>query len=304
MEIRELRVIVAVAEEGSLSAAARRLQISQSAMSQTVSTLERQLGVELLVRSSAGVRPTDAGRVLLSEAQTILALHDRALLRVLAHTDVPRSWTLRIGVPLEFPPDVLSSVVRKFSAECPEVRVQPRHLSSTAQLEALRAGELEVGLTRERPAGRDLDAMLILRESQGVFLAADVAAERCGPDGVDLDALSGLEWVGFPRQDSPAWYDEVVSVLRSHGLAPGQVRTGGLAPIAEVKLAAVSTGKAFAWAPPAWSHAVPEGISRCDLLGHPLVRRTWAVWPAGSHDRALARFIAFLPDPDSLCRAA
>ncbi|MDH6435985.1 DNA-binding transcriptional LysR family regulator [Streptomyces sp. SAI-144] len=60
MELRELRAFVAVAEEGGLSAAARRLHMSQPALSQTISGLERQLGVKLLVRGSTGVRATDA----------------------------------------------------------------------------------------------------------------------------------------------------------------------------------------------------------------------------------------------------
>lgn len=69
MELRELRVFVAVAEEGGMSAAARRLHVSQSALSQTVTALERQLGVKLLVRSSSGVRTTEAGAMLLNEAR-------------------------------------------------------------------------------------------------------------------------------------------------------------------------------------------------------------------------------------------
>jgi DNA-binding transcriptional LysR family regulator len=69
MELRELTAFVAVAEEGGMSAASRRLHISQPALSQTVSGLERQLGVKLLERSSTGVQPTEAGAALLSEAR-------------------------------------------------------------------------------------------------------------------------------------------------------------------------------------------------------------------------------------------
>ena len=54
MEIRELRAFAAVAEEGSLSAAARRLHLSQSALSQTIQSLERQLGVQLLLAAICG----------------------------------------------------------------------------------------------------------------------------------------------------------------------------------------------------------------------------------------------------------
>ena len=61
MEFRELAAFVAIVEEGGLSAASRRLHVSQPALSQTVNNLERELAVKLLVRSSTGVRPTEAG---------------------------------------------------------------------------------------------------------------------------------------------------------------------------------------------------------------------------------------------------
>src|SRR5258708_9078571 len=79
MEMRELRAFTAVAEEGSVSAAARRLHLSQSALSQTVQSLERQLGVQLLRRSSTGVTATEAGRILLREARALIAHHDRVV---------------------------------------------------------------------------------------------------------------------------------------------------------------------------------------------------------------------------------
>jgi DNA-binding transcriptional LysR family regulator len=86
MELRELRAFVAVVEEGGLSAAARRLHGSEPALSQTVSGLERQLGVKLLVRGSAGVRATEAGTALLGEARAVLARHDQALRAMAQYT--------------------------------------------------------------------------------------------------------------------------------------------------------------------------------------------------------------------------
>ena len=99
MEIRELRAFVAVVEEGALSAAARRLHLSQSALSQTIAGLERQLGVELVTRSNTGVRPTDAGRTLLTEARAVLARHDQALATIARRSSAGGS--LRLGIPLE-----------------------------------------------------------------------------------------------------------------------------------------------------------------------------------------------------------
>lgn len=285
-----MRVFVAVAEEGSLSAAARRLHLSQPALSQAVGALERELGVELLVRSSTGVAATEAGMTLLSEARALLARHDQALAAVARHT-ATGGGVLRIGVPLELPPGLLTRPLAKLAAAFPATRVQARHLSTGAQLAALRSGELDVGLLREHPVGPDLDAVQVAAEQLGVLLSTDHAAKISGVDGVRLDALVGLDWVGFPRSGSPAWYDELTAILRSHGLDLGPTAPEGQELIAEVKLAAVSAGHAFALAPPDWSQPVPDTITWSPLVGHPLIRRTWAAWPADSRRRDLGHFI-------------
>lgn len=115
-----------------------------------------------------------------------------------------------------------------------------------------------------------------------------------GPQGIRLDALAGLEWIGFPRSGSPAWYDELTATLRSHGIAVGPTPPDGQTLIAEVKLAAVSAGRAFTLAPPDWSQPLPDTVTWLPLVGHPLVRRTWAVWDAGSHRRDLGHLLAAL----------
>jgi len=296
MELRELRGFVAVVEERGLSAAARRLHMSQPAVSQMVAALERQLGVPLLVRSSTGVKPTDAGRTLLAEARAVLARHDEAVATMARHL-ADGAEALRIGVPLELPTGLLTGPLAALADSHPSTRTQLRHLSTAAQLEALRAGELDLGLLRERPAGRQLDAVLVVEEPLGVLLAADHAPNVVGPGGVRLDALAGLDWIAFPRSGSPAWYDEIAAVMRSHGLDPEARAPEGQSLIAEVKLAAVSAGGAFAFAPPDWPVPLPGTVTWSPLVGSPLVRRTWAAWRADSHRRDLGRLIAALPSP-------
>lgn len=123
----ELRAFVAAVEEGGLSAAARRLHMSQPALSQTISGLERQLGVKLLVRNSTGVRATEAGTALLTEARAVLARHDQAL-RVMARYVGPGGGALRIGIPLELPAGLLDAALAELAEAHPDTRVQPRHL--------------------------------------------------------------------------------------------------------------------------------------------------------------------------------
>lgn len=308
MELRELHAFVTVVEEGGFSAAARRLHVGQPALSQTVSALERQLRVKLLVRSRTGVRATDAGAALLGEARAVLARHDQAL-RTTARFAGGGGGVLRIGIPLEFPSHLLNPALAELAQACPDTRVQARHLSTAEQLAELHAGELDMGLLRERPTGQEFDAILVHKERLGVLLAAQQAAELAGPEGTALDALTELEWVAFPRSDSPAWHDELTATLRSHGLDPRAQAPEGQRLIAEVKLAAVAAGRAFALAPPDWSQAIPEGVSWSPLVGHPLIRRTWAVWPvirrtwavwpADSRRQDLGRLIAAFEHPSS-----
>jgi DNA-binding transcriptional LysR family regulator len=293
MEIRELRAFVAVVEEGGLSAAARRLHVSQSALSQTVQSLERQLGVRLLLRDYTGARPTEAGRVLVDEARVLLDHHDRIAAMVTGSAS-PAGGLLRVGVPLEFPVDLLPAVFAELKAVHPEVKVQVRHATGTVQLAALRAGELEVALVRDRPADPQLDSVLAVEEAMGVILTTERSDELAEGNGVRLHRLAGMAWIDFARSDSPAWHDQVMATLRAHGITSTDSASDDNRPVTpEVKLAAVSS-RAFAFASPGWARPLPDGLVWHPLVGNPIVRRTWAVWNAESRQRELATLIAAL----------
>jgi DNA-binding transcriptional LysR family regulator len=296
MELRELSAFVAVVEEGGMSAASRRLHVSQSALSQTVSALERELGVTLLERTSTGVRPTEAGTTLLAEARAVLARYHQAV-RTMSSYGTEPSGVIRLGIPLELALDVLPAALAKFAAESPHTRVVPQHLSTAAQFAALRGDQLDVGLVRERAAGSEFDAMLVAQESLGVLLSSKLAARLAGSDGVHLDQVGGLHWVGFPRSASPAWYDELTGILRSHGVDIGRPAPDDQALIAAVKFAAVSGGQAFALAPENGLQPLPDNVTWSPLAGRPVVRRTWVVWPAESRRRDIARLIASFQAP-------
>ena len=109
----------------------------------------------------------------------------------------PGDGILKLGVPLELAPDVLPGTLAKFSAARSKTRVQPRHLSTAAQVAALRSGEIDVGLVRERPPGGDLDTMLVAKENLGVLLNTGVADGLLQRGGIGLDALDNMQWVGF-----------------------------------------------------------------------------------------------------------
>jgi DNA-binding transcriptional LysR family regulator len=298
MEIRELRAFVVVAEEGGLSAAARKLHVSQSALSQTVQSLERRLGVRLLVRNRSGSSTTDAGAALVREARGLIEHHDRAVAAVTAAAGTAGSRVtaglIRIGAPLELPPDRLPTALGQLTVVYPETRVTLVHSSSASQLDAVRAGELDVGLVRDRPGDPLIDAVLAVREAMGVILTHVRAEEIGDPSGVPLHRLAGLHWMGFARSDSPAWHDQVAATLRAHGIAVDDQPADGRPVTAEVKLAGIGTGKAFGLASPSWAQALHEGLVWYPLADDPIVRRTWAIWHAATRYRDIAALIDVL----------
>lgn len=289
LTLPRLEAFIAVVEEGTVSAAARRLHLSQPAVSQTVNTLERQLGVQLLLRSNTGVRTTAAGMTLLAEARAILMRHDQMVRTVTASADT--SGVIRFGIPEELPTGVLRAVAR-FAAEHPGMRVVPRYLPMTAQLNNLRRGSLDLALTREHPAGNEFDTMLLARENLGILLADDLAARLSAADGIHLNTLAGLLWIGFPRSGSPAWYDELAATLRSYGIDTGNQADGEKFVVPSVTLTALSAGQAFMFASPESGQPLPQTVVWRPLADYPVVRRTWAVWPAESRNRDVARLIA------------
>jgi hypothetical protein len=100
-----------------------------------------------------------------------------------------------------------------------------------------------------------------------VLLTAKQAAHLAGPEGTALDTLVGLQWVGFPPSGSPAWHDELTGILRYHGIDLGPKAPEGQTLIADVKLTAVATGRAFALAPPNRQQPLPDHMTWSPLGG-------------------------------------
>ena len=292
-----LEGFVAVAEEGGFSAAARRLHISQPALSHNISALEDQFGVELFVRNNSGVHPTPAGRALLDEARAILAGHHQ-MLRVMTGHAGEGGGVIGLGIPLLLAPNVLR-VLATFAADHPATRFNPGHHSSmTAQLDELRSGRMDVSFLRDRPVGIEFDAILVAKEDLGVLLATDLAAERGGGGAVGLDALRGLRWLSCSRSSSPSWHDEIASVLRGYGLDVGAAAADNGVHIPSVMLAAVSAREGFALVPRHCTATYPDTVTWSPITGHSLVQRTWAVWRASTRRRDIARLITAFDLPE------
>lgn len=115
-----MRVILAVVDAGSLSAASRKLNAPLPSVSRKVADLERHLGTNLLIRTSRNIQLTDAGRDYVEAARRIIADLDEAERRASGEYHTPRG-ELTVTMPLEFGARHVMPIAMSFMAEYPEV---------------------------------------------------------------------------------------------------------------------------------------------------------------------------------------
>ncbi|MDT0266760.1 LysR family transcriptional regulator [Streptomyces sp. DSM 44915] len=152
MDITALRSFREVHRTGSLTAAARALGYTQSALSRQIAALEAELGTPLLRRHARGVRPTPAGDVLLEHAAAILQRVDHAERDVRASRDRPVT-NLRVGSVPSAAAALLPPALGAFRAAEPQVRVTFAEDVTPRLLPRLLDGELDLAVITSYPPG-------------------------------------------------------------------------------------------------------------------------------------------------------
>src|SRR5512140_744920 len=150
MELRQLRHFVAVAEEGNISRAAKKLFLTQPALSRQIKALEEEIGQCLLERQAHSIRLTAVGAALLPEARKLLQDASQVLERVRATGRVLR---LRVGYAPSLASGVLSAAVENFTQTHPTARVELYDLSPAEMLSGLESDRLDVVLTVGQETG-------------------------------------------------------------------------------------------------------------------------------------------------------
>jgi DNA-binding transcriptional LysR family regulator len=152
MDLKQLRSFVAVAEELSFTAAARRLHISQPPLSMQIMALEQSMGVQLFDRSRRSITLTEAGQVLLPQVRRVLAELSSAV-ELSQRTGRGEAGLLRVAftgsVPLV---PAFADLIRRFRQERPLTRLEIEHLPTGEQLQALEERRIDVGLVRPAQA--------------------------------------------------------------------------------------------------------------------------------------------------------
>lgn len=179
-DLDQLRTLVAVLESGSLTAAAPKVFLSQSSVSEQMRKLEDRAGQPLLVRGKAGVTATPAGERLLAHARAILALSDEAYRDL---RGVSLRGELRLCITDYFRPGDVARMLRRLNEQYPQVRLHVTIMKSGAIEAAYERGEIDVGISmsiQERGAPRARAQGELLRRESLLWMGAEGATAPAG----------------------------------------------------------------------------------------------------------------------------
>jgi len=198
MELRQLRYLVALADERHFTRAAEREHIAQPALSQQIRRLEAELGLMLVERTTRRVAMTHAGELLVARARRVLAELDAAQAELASLAGV-QAGRLSVGALHTMGPVDLSLLLASFHRSHPAVELTVREQSSEELAEMLRVDEIDLAFlsVTERIQSRGLTFQPLVSEELVAVLSTDhpLAART----SVRLAELAGEPFISFRR---------------------------------------------------------------------------------------------------------
>jgi DNA-binding transcriptional LysR family regulator len=294
LDLRHLRYFVALVDAGNFTRAAEKIFIAQPTLSQQIRRLEEIVGTPLLQRRREGPRLTPAGRVLLDEARSVLALVDQAVDRTRQTAGLGRP-RLRVVMPPGLPESLAVPATAGLRAAAAAADVDLAWLETTLdpQFSLISTRRADVGLGwltgRRQSVPAALEVMTVGEFQPEVWVPAAHSAARGGI--ISLEELAALEVIHGPRHAQPGTYDAWSASIRAadprfaftdpafqHSLA----MTLALAAAGN-RPAAVLTGPAIAVHTQGWPIrrsrlADTSGMVRVVLQHHPLTATAAVVW--------------------------
>ena len=291
MELRHLRYFRAVAEELHFGRAAERMHIAQPPLSQQIKQLERELGVELLTRSTRRVDLTAAGAAYLTRVVAILDAVDDAAAQARRVADGLEGH-LSIGCVGSATYSVLPRLVRAMHDALPHLEISIRgEMLAPAQLEALRSGDIDIGLLR--PPVPDAGIRCVTLRRDPLIAALPDGHPLARHDQLDVADLRDQDFIAHAGQGRSVMGGVLAAVCADAGFAP-RIRHEVSETSTLVTLVAAGLGVAVVPAPTADLDVA--GVSYRPLRPATLAVELVAAHLAGSASPAIGRALEVLRD--------
>ncbi len=289
MELRHLRYFVAVGEKLHFGRAAEQLHISQPPLTRQIQQLEEELGVALFTRSNRRVELTAVGQRLLAEAKPLLAQFE-SLKHHVSETAAGRLGKLAVGFISVADYHVLPSLLREFQSRYPNVTLNLREATTDLQLDALRAGEIDIGIVLAPLTDPLLQFQPMFQEELVAVLPASDEDNRAPSlaKAISVHALAERPFVMFPRHSAPGLYDAIIDTCGQAGFAP---RVAQEAIQMQTIISLVSVGMGVALVPASLTNLGRAGVTYRPLKQKSPLVTTGLAWKNSNSSPTLRAFL-------------
>lgn len=292
MNLKQLSYFVAIAEEHQITAAARRLHISQPPLSYELAQLEKELGTQLVIRGARNAQLTDAGRILYQRAVRILEMTGAAKQEVAAFGQGSKGM-LSVGAISSSGSMVPSKKLSAFLEQHPDITFEVHEGNTYEVLDMLRNGVVDVGVVRTPFKAPELGCVYAQPEPMVAFLDARHATVFADRTTLHLEDLAAAPLVVYRR------FEHLIgNAFDARGITPHIVC---LNDDARTTVLWARNGCGVGLAPYSLTQIFEALHMPWKVLDCPeLVTRQAAVWDATRYRSPLAeRFIALFPQADS-----
>lgn len=212
MELRHLEYFNMVADELHFRKAAQRLFISQPPLSRQIKELEKELGVQLFIRSNKRVELTEAGKYLRKETDKLFR-HIEKLKRELKYLDQQVVGRFRIGYISSTYHDSLMEAVNQLYKQYPLVKTQLFEIPTIGQAKEIEAGTMDIGIMRAPVYSDQL-------EITSLFTDPFVLVTTENRENSDLSAFHDAPFIFFNRDYAPDFHSKLIEICNRHGFTP------------------------------------------------------------------------------------
>lgn len=284
VDLRIMRYVIAIAEEGGFQRAADRLHMAQPPLSRQIRDLERQLGVALFHRRPQ-VGLTEAGEVFVASAREVLAAADR-LVQDTVRAGTGSLGTVRVGYVASAAYDTLPQLIRAAAQRHPGLVVDAQEGWTPALDAALLAGEVDAVLSRSLPDRPEFARVILRRER--LVAVVDTGHPLARRTSVDLREFAGQTFCVFARRHAPAYHDRLLAVLE----ATGETFEHWENPVPGIRYLNLSEGARFALLPDGMTAQLPTTTTAIRLDGDPAALDLSLVWRSGRPTAAVEALVA------------
>jgi DNA-binding transcriptional LysR family regulator len=299
MELRHLRYFCAVADWQGFSRAANALHVSQSAISEQILDLEREIGTPLLNRSQHRVSLTPAGEIFHEDARKVLVLSEQAMDRA-RRSARGEIGALRTAFLVWGASMFLPRVIREFRQLHPGVRLSLMEMPPAAQAEALIRGTLDVGFTRplHPPYATQLRSEILYADPLVAVLPSDHPLAG-GP--LALSQLATEPFVICERDVSPVLFDRITSLCEQAGFSPRIIQTSN---VFSSVLALVEAGEGVTLIPHSQSRVRVSDLAFCPLTEPKGMIELVMAWSPEREGAVKTAFLDFVRSRKEVIRGA